>query len=442
MLTLHPAADRSRSGQRLPLIVRRGRDRVAYRTLVSVLHTGLALGIAAGALLAGSAKSGATEPPLSAPEPTFGNRLQVDDELGCSVHLRTFERVQQIGSDRDEDGRPGTLGIASREAQESYRWLGDGYRLERRRVDFQPQADSRSSPEYVVLHYYDALLARDFATAFGLLSGELRAAQPFDSFVEGFNETADLHLEEIRVTGPVFSSQPESEVAHVYVRAVVTQAGQPQGGRSTSMAGVWRLSPEGDGWRLAESSLEPTLPLATLSAVLPAGARLRATAQGDVRGTGRTEDVAVVFDFLTGEHWDIQGRRICGAGTAVALVYGEGASLQVDQLLNFPYDSVDVHIGDVNSDRRAEVVIRGRARLEFFTLFSWVDGRLLPLFKRVTFPDQVHLVDLEADGILEIRVDESGYCGSAANATSRAFVFRWEKDAYHPATADFPGCAR
>src|SRR5207302_9341134 len=97
-----------------------------------------------------------------------------------------------------------------------------------------------------VAAFYTALDVKDFATAYGLLSGRFRAGHPFSSWRDGYATTAAVGFD----VGPT----DDPATVAVYLTAIDNNDDFTQ--RVTRFAGVWYLVPDGSGgWLLDTPSI-------------------------------------------------------------------------------------------------------------------------------------------------------------------------------------------
>jgi hypothetical protein len=99
-----------------------------------------------------------------------------------------------------------------------------------------------------------------------------------------------------------------------------------------------------------------------------------------------------------------------------------------------------IDIVDVNADNVPEIVYNATVGAHGGVLWvvGWDGSTLAPLFAMGSDTPAVTLEDLDGDGIQEIVLPTSGYCGGYAASPRLMSVFRWEGGAYRSASARFP----
>ena len=97
-------------------------------------------------------------------------------------------------------------------------------------------------------------------------------------------------------------------------------------------------------------------------------------------------------------------------------------------------------IADVNRDGLPEITFSGivGAHSALLWVLRWDGSTLVPLFEAVSSTPVVSLSDLDDDGLPEIVLLQSGYCGSYAASPSFSFVFRWDGAGYRSASMRYP----
>jgi hypothetical protein len=270
-----------------------------------------------------------------------------------------------------------------------------------------------------VLAYYGALERGDGAAAQRLLGpGAV-------DLVSG--DGRPFEVQEIRE----YPAQPTEERAPQ--RAWVRLAGANPAA-SENLSGTWLARWDGRGWRLEQPALRPTVPLAALARALPGGARLLATASGDLRGDGQAVTIAVIQPAGS-RPWPTA--LVLFAPGPTALVASELTPADPSTAPQYPSE---LRIEDVNGDGRADLVVGGGLGAHSSSLLvEELDGsRMVSLFEGSTNTPGLDLVDLDGDGRAEILLPISGYCGSYAASPQLRLVLRWRDGAYRPASADFP----
>jgi hypothetical protein len=71
-------------------------------------------------------------------------------------------------------------------------------------------------------------------------------------------------------------------------------------------------------------------------------------------------------------------------------------------------------------------------------VLRWDGSTFVPLFAEASNAPVADLDDLDGDGVPEIRLGQSGYCGSYVASPHMTFVFRWEDGGYRPSSLRYP----
>jgi hypothetical protein len=317
--------------------------------------------------------------------------------------------------------------------EDLFRWQNGGFRLVARSLTTSTESAPPVGPEQATLAYYRAIGRGDPAAAYALLSAEEQAARPFELFAAGLATTREVRVEELSAQygggpfGPLSSKD-----ASVRVRFSAVDA-SPRGRLEQTFAGTWQARQTAAGWRLSAPRIGPSLPLEVIAAALPGGAEPTTTADGDLRGLGRS-DLAVAFFH--------PGRRF-PADLAVLFRAADPATIELsvrpldeEQLGAFVGD---LRIADANGDGRNELVYEAStgAHSGLLNILAWDGVALAILYSGFSNSPGVSSVDLDGDGAEEIVVPQSGYCGSYAASPRLVFALSWRGGAYRPATADF-----
>jgi hypothetical protein len=95
-----------------------------------------------------------------------------------------------------------------------------------------------------------------------------------------------------------------------------------------------------------------------------------------------------------------------------------------------------IRVEDLNRDGVAEIAYSGvvGAHGGVLWVLRWNGSTLAPLFAEFSNSPSVDLADLDGDGVAEIWLVQSGYCGGYASSPRQAFIFRWEDGAYRSAS--------
>ncbi len=318
--------------------------------------------------------------------------------------------------------------------EEVYRWRAGGYRLVERSLAFVGDLPPPLHPAAAVLRFYQLLDRGELEAAYGMLGPRFRAEHPFDGWAAGYAGTRDVIVEEVRPARAHWDLRNDPPLdSPVYVRVTAVDDARP-GPRPRSFAGVWRLTRVGKSWQLEEAEIGGAPSLAEIADALPGGRAILQTARGDLRGTGQ-DDLAVVTR-PAGRYTLAEPMVLLhGGGGFMALPLGD---LVADQGIGGP--GGDVAIEDVTGDGRPELVYGGvvGAHSSVLWVLGWDGGRLAPLFEGFSNSPGLGLVDLDRDGVPEVLMAQSGYCGSYAGSPQLAFALRWQAGAYRPAGADFP----
>lgn len=316
---------------------------------------------------------------------------------------------------------------------ESYTWRNGGFRLAERSLTLPDGVSGGNGPETAVLGFYTAVARGDLAAASAFMTDELRATRSSNTASNPDAASHAMRVEEIRLldSGVTRRSAPGTERT-VYVRASTAEG---EAGARHSFAGAWHLRRQGEQWKLASASLHQTAELAAVADTLPPGYEIAETAGGDLRGLG-VEDVAVLASaparYALMEPWIVWG--------------GPNGLERSEPLATYVDDPVlggvagSIGIDDVNGDGKPEITFSGIVGAHSATLWvlGWNGSQLTSLFDGVSNSPVVGLEDLDEDGVPEILLVQSGYCGSYASSPALAFAFRWESGAYQSASMRYP----
>ncbi|MCC7369386.1 MAG: hypothetical protein IT306_13235 [Chloroflexi bacterium] len=324
---------------------------------------------------------------------------------------------------------------------ETYRWAGDGYRLAERSLALPDDTPTAATPEAAVIAFYAALARGDLAAATALLGDDLQASR---SATASSSAPSSIRVEEVRVLDPLPARRHNSQTAPTEaVVAVRVSLPDPRidlataeaEGRRVTIGGTWRAARIGESWRLIAADHHQTHDLDALMRQLPAASVLVQTAAGDVRGAGR-EDVAVLASgpgrFSPVEPYIVyDGPNGLEPGAPISSYVAGG-------LLGGPGGTVS--IADVNADGKAELTFGAvvGAHSGLLWVLQWNGSTLVPLFVEGSNTPVVDLAELDGDGVAEIVLPQSGYCGSYAASPVMTFAFRWQDGAYQPASWRYP----
>jgi len=134
-----------------------------------------------------------------------------------------------------------------------YTWDGSHYAWTWDRYDWfyldRPHAYRSDTPERALISFYLALDDRDLPGAFGLLSPEAQAAQPYESWVDGFATTLQVEVGVVQLVG--------REGGQATVAAQVIAMDNVAGRVIAALYDVtWHLVETENGWRLADGRAE------------------------------------------------------------------------------------------------------------------------------------------------------------------------------------------
>jgi hypothetical protein len=335
---------------------------------------------------------------------------------------------------------------------ETFYWRNDGFRLGARSLSLpDPTAIIASSPEAAVLSFYQAVGRGDLQTATGLLGDELRASRSAPATNNPSAPSTEMRIEELRLAHDYLTGRdgPDDD-REVYVRVSLADprteppaAPNPQAttspqGRQTD-AGIWRVRKEGDQWRLIAGTLHQTADLVTISDALPPGVTPIQTDGGDLRGRG-IEDLAVLLTepgrFANVQPFVLFGTAAGGFEPGVPLASYLGTDPYGEPIGDIGGPAGSIAVDDVNRDGTLEVTFSGivGAHSAVLWVLRWDGSTLAPLFAEASNSPTVGLEDLDADGVAEVVLGQSGYCGGYASSPRLTFAFRWEDGAYRSAS--------
>ena len=339
------------------------------------------------------------------------------------------------------------------ERRETFQWRDGAFRLTQRSLTLPAQTGvSARSPETAVLAHYEAVARGDLQSAVELLGDDLRASRSSNATNNPSAPLSQMRVEEIRTVDEYLSGRQRSETDRlVYVRVSMfdprfdppppasPEESIEQGSLATppryTIAGTWHTQKIGEQWRRKSADLYETANLEAVSSVLPPGATVIQTAGGDLRGQG-VEDLAVIASgpgrFSTIEPYLIFGgaaglERSVPLGSFVegGFFGGMGGTVRAD---------------DVNADGKPEVTFSAfvGAHSALLWVLQWDGSTFAPLFAEASNAPVVDLTDLDGDGVAEIVLGQSGYCGSYAASPIMSFAFRWENGGYRSASMRYP----
>jgi hypothetical protein len=339
------------------------------------------------------------------------------------------------------------------DVSETYVWRDGGYRLGMRSLTLPAETGSTArAPETAVLAFYNAVAAGDLQSATNLLGDDLQASRSANPAGDPTASERALRVEEIRTVDEYVGQRMRSDTERlVYVRVSlddsrvdppppsadaesVETAPQSLLPRQT-IAGTWRTQKVGEQWRLVAADLHETANLDAISASLPPGATVVQTAGADLRGLG-TEDIVVLANgpgrYATLEPYVI---LVGAAGPVRAVPLGSFVEGGVVGAVGGT-----IRADDVNADGKPEITFSAfvGAHSALLWVLQWDGSTFAPLFAEASNSPAIDLTDLDGDGIAEIVLGQSGYCGSYAASPRMAFAFRWENGAYRSASMRYP----
>ena len=336
--------------------------------------------------------------------------------------------------------------------RETFQWRHGGYRLTERSLSLPAETGATArSPETAVLAFYEAVGRGDMPAAVDLLGDDLRASRSAPVTTYPSAPLSAQRVEELRTVDEYVSRQARSETERlVYVRVSMYDprfdpppAAGPDEAETApgplpprhTIAGTWRTQKDGDQWRLVAGSLRETANLDAISAVLPPGLTPEQTAGADLRGAG-VEDVAVLVR-TAGRFGFLEPYFVFGGATGPERSVPLGSFVGGD-----PVGAVGgtIRADDVNADGKPEIAFSAfvGAHSALLWVLQWDGSTFVPLFAEVSNSPTVDLTDLDGDGVAEIVLGQSGYCGSYAGSPRMAFAFRWENGAYRSASMRYP----
>jgi hypothetical protein len=302
-----------------------------------------------------------------------------------------------------------------------------------------------------VLAFYEATARGDIQAAVVLLGDDLRAGRSSTATSDPSAPLRAFRVEELRAVDEYLSEQVRSETdRRVYVRVsmfnprvdlppttdpIAAEADPSSLPSRSTIAGTWRTQKVGQQWRLVAADLHETASLEAISALLPSGVAVEQTAGADLRGLG-VEDLAVLVKqpgrFSMLEPYLVFGGA-AGPERAVPLgSFVEGGF--------FGSVGATVRADDVNLDGKPEITLSAfvGAHSALLWVLQWDGATFKPLFAEVSNSPIVDLTDLDGDGVAEIILGQSGYCGGYASSPRMVFAFRWEEGAYRSASMHYP----
>ena len=339
------------------------------------------------------------------------------------------------------------------DVSETFTWRDGAFRLTRRSLALPAETGaSARSPETAVLAFYEAQGRGDLEAAADLLGDELRASRVSNLLGDPSTPLRQVQVEELRTLDDPQTRRARTEADRlVFVRVSqfdplaapppppaetdwIDTIPPPLPPRST-LAGTWRTRKVGDRWRLVAATLDQAANLDAISATLPPGASVVQTANADLRGRGVT-DLAVIasgpgrlpllepYVILAGPAGLERSVRL-GSFVAGDFYGAVGGTIRAD---------------DVNGDGTPEITFSAfvGAHSALLWVLQWDGSTFVPLFDEASNAPAIDLADLDGDGVAEIVLGQSGYCGSYAASPRATFVFRWQDGAYRSASARYP----
>ena len=296
----------------------------------------------------------------------------------------------------------------------------------------------------------------DIQAAVDLLGDDLRASRSSNATSDPSAPLRAFHVEELRTVDEYLTRRVRSDTERqVYVRVSMydphVDPPPPAAGPDDvetdptplppryTIAGTWRTQKVGEQWRLVAANLHETANLDAISAVLPPGTTVEQTAGGDLRGQG-VEDLAVLvrgpgrfgllepyvlFGAPAGPERTFERSAPLGSFVEGGFIGAVGATVRAD---------------DVNADGKPEITLSAfvGAHSALLWVLQWDGSTFVPLFAEASNSPVVDLADLDGDGVAEIVLGQSGYCGGYAASPHLSFAFRWENGAYRSASMRYP----
>jgi hypothetical protein len=288
-----------------------------------------------------------------------------------------------------------------------------------------------------VLSFYGALARGDLQRATSLLGDDLQASRAASLPIDPAAMPRALRVEELRFVDDDFSQRPRPSSERVLsVRVSVDDPTDEPPEHRRTVAGTWRAQQVGEEWRLVRPGLHETADLAAIADALPTGATVVETAGGDLRGRG-LEDL-IVLASGPGRNADLEPWGVFAGPAGLEPGVPLGSFVPGGRSIGGPGGTVS--IGDVNADGTLEVTDGGfvGAHASLLWVLRWDGSTLAPLFAEASNSPTVGLADLDDDGVAEIVLGQSGYCGGYADSPRLAFAFRWQDGAYRSASFRYP----
>jgi len=337
--------------------------------------------------------------------------------------------------------------------RETFRWRDGAYRLAERSLFLPPETGaSARSPETTVLAFYDATARGDIQAAVALLGDELRAGRSSTATSDPSAPRRAFHVEELRAVDEDVRERERSETDRlVYVRVSMadprvdlppamtdsdpTETDPALLPSKYTIAGTWRTQKLGAQWRLVAADFHETANLEAISALLPPGATVEQTAGADLRGLG-VEDLAILVK-QPGRFSMLEPYVLFGGPSGPERAAPLGSFVEGDF---FGAVGATIRADDVNRDGRPEITLSAfvGAHSALLWVLRWDGATFRPLFAEVSNSPTVDLTDLDGDGVAEIVLGQSGYCGGYASSPRIEFAFRWEDGAYRSASMRYP----
>lgn len=172
------------------------------------------------------------------------NDKRVDAPPGAA----TFSRILQVPAGASQGSYDVSWGLIGTDMQTSYGLVTKPGVLTVTGGQVAPPVATASDPRSTVTQFYDAINAKDFQTAWGLLSPRFQSTQNYSSWTSGYGQTRSAHVTDARVV----DQSPGKATVSFTLMSVDDQNGKTV---PKTFQGTWQLVQMDGKWRLDTPSI-------------------------------------------------------------------------------------------------------------------------------------------------------------------------------------------